>query len=329
MADMDIITDSEMGKNISCYVDIRVRDGGNSLDALDRHILYLLDRNCRASYKYIGETVGISANAARKRIESLIEDGIIVEFYIMPKAVVIDCSLFFAQIITDGSEKEEEMFSLVDDIDEIAHFATLSYGNQGAYFMVGMYKGTEGMMTITNKLRILPNVLDVKFHPSLTEPGNKIELNGIQKRVLQVLSEDARASISQTAESTGLTSRRVRRVIDSLMKSNAFHFSVRWNLASKDLTQLFVFTHLKPKASYEDFFEWWFEHNGDVTWAALPSATEPLIVLQLVFDSLSEVQPRLKLLRDSEFVTEIHDYVVYSAKKYPWMGQKLLKELIQ
>ncbi len=299
------------------------------MDSLDKEILTILDQNCRASYRFIGDKIGISANAVRKRIEGLIEDEIIVKFYLMPRNVMVDANAFFTFFITDGTENVEEIFSSFEQIEEVAHLSKLSYGNRGAYFATGTYQTAQGILNVTNKIRSLPHVIDVQFHPSLNVPGNKIKLTSLQKRVLTILKEDPRAAISDIASSTGLTPRRVRRVVDELMESNAFHFTVRWNLASKDLTQLFVFIHLKPEVEYDKFLKWWLDDNQHETWAILPSATEPLIVIQLVVDSLSKVHPLLTVLNVSEFTTEIHDYVVYTTRKYPWLGEKLLEELLK
>ncbi|MFW9847895.1 MAG: AsnC family transcriptional regulator [Candidatus Thorarchaeota archaeon] len=299
------------------------------MDSLDKEILTILDQNCRVSYRFIGDKVGISANAVRKRIEGLIEDEIIVKFYLMPRNVMVDANAFFAHVITDGTENMEEFFSSFEHIQEVAHLSKLSYGNRGAYFATGTYQTAHGILNVTNKIRSLPNVLDVQFHPSLNVPGNKITLTSLQKRVLMILKENPRAAISEIASSSGLTPRRVRRVVDELMESNAFHFTVRWNLASKDLIQIFVFIHLKPEVEYEKFLEWWLEENQNETWAILPSATKPLIVIQLVVESLPKANLLLTTLNDSEFTTEIHDYVVYTTRKYPWLGEKLLEELLK
>lgn len=55
------------------------------LDDVDRKILELLFQDARASYKKMGEAVGLSEGAVRKRVKRLVEQGVIKRF-----TVVID-----------------------------------------------------------------------------------------------------------------------------------------------------------------------------------------------------------------------------------------------
>ena len=48
-----------------------------SLDSLDRHILSLLQENCKLSLNRIGERVGLSAPSVVDRIRKLEENGVI------------------------------------------------------------------------------------------------------------------------------------------------------------------------------------------------------------------------------------------------------------
>ncbi|MDJ0274580.1 MAG: Lrp/AsnC family transcriptional regulator [Nitrososphaerota archaeon] len=55
------------------------------LDDIDRKILELLSQDARTSYKQMGEAVGLSEGAVRKRVKRLVEQGVIKRF-----TVVID-----------------------------------------------------------------------------------------------------------------------------------------------------------------------------------------------------------------------------------------------
>jgi Lrp/AsnC family transcriptional regulator, leucine-responsive regulatory protein len=51
------------------------------LDAIDRDILRIVERNARISYKDLGEAVGLSANAVADRLRKLLESGTILGFF--------------------------------------------------------------------------------------------------------------------------------------------------------------------------------------------------------------------------------------------------------
>ena len=59
-----------------------MQDNGSSLrmDDLDRQIVAWLQTDGRASYRTIGDGVGLSAPAVKRRVDRLVEDGVIVGF---------------------------------------------------------------------------------------------------------------------------------------------------------------------------------------------------------------------------------------------------------
>lgn len=50
------------------------------IDGLDRHIIALLAQNSRASFRDIGQQVGLSAPAVKRRVDKLREEGVIRSF---------------------------------------------------------------------------------------------------------------------------------------------------------------------------------------------------------------------------------------------------------
>jgi len=53
------------------------------LDEIDRRILKLLFQDARTSYKRIGESVGLSEGAVRKRVKRLVDQGVIKRFTVV------------------------------------------------------------------------------------------------------------------------------------------------------------------------------------------------------------------------------------------------------
>lgn len=50
------------------------------IDEIDRHIMTLLTENARASFREIGEMVGLSAPAVKRRVDRLVAGGVITGF---------------------------------------------------------------------------------------------------------------------------------------------------------------------------------------------------------------------------------------------------------
>lgn len=50
------------------------------LDDVDRNVLSVLDADGRATFAQIGERVGLSASAAKRRVDRLVADGVVAGF---------------------------------------------------------------------------------------------------------------------------------------------------------------------------------------------------------------------------------------------------------
>ena len=53
------------------------------LDELDEKVLACLTRDARATYAQIGDVVGLSAPAVKRRVDRLVEDGVVKGFTIV------------------------------------------------------------------------------------------------------------------------------------------------------------------------------------------------------------------------------------------------------
>ncbi len=98
-----------------------------TLDEIDRKILKLLFQDARTSYKKIGEFVGLSEGAVRKRVKRLVDQGVIKRFTV----VVDDKSMIKAltMINVDPSVPTPEVAELLMRIE----------GGQEVYEVTGTY----------------------------------------------------------------------------------------------------------------------------------------------------------------------------------------------
>ncbi len=196
------------------------------LDEIDKALWQELYRNCRRSYQYLADMIGITPNAVRKRIEKLMETGVIVEWTLSLTPAMIDSYYTFIEVTTSDEVDHDRLFKQFYDRPEIYVILPLTSGN---YALHAVYSGSEGLHELGSFIRQLDGVKESKVHPTTTFNGNKIELSNLDLRVLKSLFTDPRMSISQIAEETGLTARRVRRIVDNLVESDAFIFDFTWN----------------------------------------------------------------------------------------------------
>ncbi|MFF5265103.1 Lrp/AsnC family transcriptional regulator [Actinomadura viridis] len=97
------------------------------LDDLDRRIVAQLLEHGRASYSQVGDRVGLSAPAVKRRVDRLRADGVITGF-----AAVVDPAALgwtteaFIEIFCTGATSPEEIYSSIRRHPEVVAAYTIS-----------------------------------------------------------------------------------------------------------------------------------------------------------------------------------------------------------
>jgi len=280
------------------------------------------------SYRSIADQIGMTANAVKKRIEGMIEKGTIVKFVLMPTIEMVGLTFFFGIVETKGTEAPLDFMDQLGESGIVAHVSHLAYGNQGGYGIFGHYSTSHALSEALSNIRRMDCVTNIEFHNAITTEGNIIEISNLQKRIIRTIMNDPRMSISDIAQKAGLSARRVRRELDVLIESGAFHFGVRWNLAREGHTQVLTYTEYSRDFEVNEYIQWIYETFELEAWTVAPSAMEPIIVTQFVTESLVKIPGIINELRRYPGVLSIRDYVVYLTKKYPWPAELLMKDII-
>jgi len=210
------------------------------LDSIDKRILLALDEDCRLSYQALAEKLGLTATAIKKRMDKLVETGVIEEFCIVLKPAMMGSDYLIALVYTDGSEDEEEFIDLIGSNLMVVQVGQIVTSVGRLYFVHCEYVGAEGLQNLGAFLRTLDSVTDIELHTTLISHGEKWDVKKLHLRVLKHLLDDARMQIGDISERSGLTARRVSRAIQEMQDSNAFWFAVRWNLSLGTNTEFYL-----------------------------------------------------------------------------------------
>jgi DNA-binding Lrp family transcriptional regulator len=102
-------------------------DRQGDVDEIDRAILVELERNARATYGELGEVVGLSAPAVKRRMDRLVDGGMIRGY-----TVVVDHARLgrpieaFTELTFSGNARVDEIASIGDDIPEVLAVFTMA-----------------------------------------------------------------------------------------------------------------------------------------------------------------------------------------------------------
>lgn len=119
-------------------------------DDVDRQIIALLTQNARSSYPAIGDVVGLSAPAVKRRIDRLVDDGTITSFTIsVDPAALGTATEAFVELHCRGRTSPEEIRQLAASDPAVIAAYTVT-GEADALFQVRCADNQELETTLEN-----------------------------------------------------------------------------------------------------------------------------------------------------------------------------------
>ncbi len=299
------------------------------LDRIDKQILLALDENCRLSYQALAERLGLTATAIRKRMDRLIETGVIEEFSIVLKPAMMNSDYLVALVYTDGSENEEEFMELIGSNLRVIQVGQQVTGIGRLYFIHCEYVGAEELQNLATFLRTLDSVTDIELHTTLTKRGEKFDIKKLHLRVLTYLLKDARMQVSEISAESGLAARRVSRAIQEMLDSNAFWFAVRWNLSLGNNTEFYLKVRYDEQSSEMESIDRWFRETfPDEYWFSFYSAMEPVLFAKFVTEHFRDAEQISRISKSAPFSKTVDVLLSYPVKKFPRLGRIRIEEMI-
>ena len=296
------------------------------MDEIDKNLIAELQRNCRVSYQQLSRSYGISANAIRRRILNLEETGEIAGYNVYLSPAMIGAEHLFGLLTSDGSRDEVE---LVDEIGSNANVIAAAAYSNGTFALVAEYRGPEELMKVSSFLRKLDGIIAAELHPILGPYGTHMELLPLHLRILKWLLEEPRISIVELAKKSGLTARRVRRLLDQLEQSGAVRFRALIELgAASSIPFIAKITWDEKQTTYEPILEWIEKTYPLIHWESFISASEPVLYSLLAAENLTQVTNITREIRKHPPVLGVITIISKYHKFFPNYRQNKLREMI-
>ncbi|MFW9799842.1 MAG: winged helix-turn-helix transcriptional regulator [Candidatus Thorarchaeota archaeon] len=299
------------------------------MDAIDKKILLELDANCRVSFEELGRKLEMTSNAVKKRFDKLLDSGVIDHFVVAFKPAMTGAEYLIGEVSTDGSEDEEDFISHIGNNEMTVQVGLLAGGEGRSYMVHAEYIGSEGLLELSSFLRNLDSVTKVEVHTIATDSGRKVDLTNTHLRILRHLIDDPRMTISELARQSGLTARRVRRLLSELIEGRGFWFSARWNLSAGESTEFYVRIEYDEREGTTDEIEQWLRNEYPLEyWYSYASALEPVIFAKFVTEHFREAETITKRITATRFTRATRTMICYPVRKFPRLGQVKLQEML-
>lgn len=303
------------------------------MDLLDKKILTELTRNCRVPYQELSSKTGLTANAVRKRVDKLIENGTLYSFTIRPTLNTMNANIALSLLETDGKESPEEFLELFKNSEMVGEVNPIVTRKRGFYLVLSDYIGADGVLELGAFLRNLEHVENVKIHPVITDPiyhGRSINFKPLEIRVMKYLILDARMSIAELSEKTNLSARRVRNVLKDLQEGHGLSFSIRWNTAAAGSLRFFLsISYDSRETEYGEIVEYLQEEYPLECWLYWVSTHEPVIFTSFTVNSIEEAREISLKVRRNPKLAAVETWICYPPRKFKTYPESWLEGILK
>jgi DNA-binding Lrp family transcriptional regulator len=181
------------------------------MDNIDVALIQLLLANSRRSYGELAEQFGLSVNAVHKRIQALIEAGIIRKF----TAKVSTLAANGINVFISGTSQLATMQNLPDKMRTQGSIYWLAIGG-AKYLYVGAYlkdiTELEPIVSYVKKEAKIEEptigIMDIPAVPFISNSKSiDRKLCDLDYRIIHSLRDNARKAISEVAEETGVSAK--------------------------------------------------------------------------------------------------------------------------
>ncbi len=127
------------------------------MDNIDRRILDLLRLNSRSGYGDIGNVVGLSASAVKRRVDRLVADGVIKSFTIQVDPEVEGQSTeAWVELFCRGTVAPAELRRILSAVPEVVYAGTVTGSADAIVHMRS--RDIPSLELALERVRIAPNV---------------------------------------------------------------------------------------------------------------------------------------------------------------------------
>jgi Lrp/AsnC family leucine-responsive transcriptional regulator len=201
------------------------------LDALDKKILWELVGNCRLSYRDIGKKVNLSASSVKKRMDNLEKSGFIDHYIVALHPAFTNVRIATLMVSTDASVEIETFKEIVMRVEGVYMILPLIDGN---FYLSIEYAEQTVLDELAELIRSISGVLRVEvfdvFHEG--EKSDFPEAPQFTRNELEVLGQLAlnpRMVDHEIASQVGLSTKKVKHVLQNLEEENKVVWTLRWN----------------------------------------------------------------------------------------------------
>ena len=219
-------------------------------------LIMLLSQNSRLSYAELADKLNLSVNAVHKRIQLLIETGVINKF----TAKVSNFAVNAIVVFLSGSSQLSSFQDLPNKLKAQGSIYWLATGS-GKFLFIGAYlrnlNELEPLVNYVKKEAGIPEptVGIMSSVPLMHQPSHKLAITSLcdlDYRIIRALKDNSRKAISEVAEELGISAKTARRRLSLMLKNFLIELSIEWYPDKSNDILTLIDLHLKPQVDMNE-----------------------------------------------------------------------------
>ena len=306
------------------------------MDELDLKIVMLLDINSRLSYREIANHVDLSLNAVYKRVQNLIDLGVIRRFVakINPYAIGAVYVYIFGRSNTHNMDKVILELQHNKNISQLV-LTSRNFIYIGA-FLRNIHELGDYSSFISNTAEIQSPIVglrDGSYHSMPIDhiyPKSKmLNLDKLDLSIIRTLHNDSRKAISEIADDLGSTPSTIRRRLSRLIDEGVVELTVDLHLeASGDVYSILVI-NLKPSTDRTQYAKLISNKYKPFILTCYTFSNLPNTLLFWVWTkTIKQLNELLETIKNEEIESIITDIIQKSIFLDTWKDELLYKKEI-
>ncbi|MBS7614632.1 Lrp/AsnC family transcriptional regulator [Candidatus Bathyarchaeota archaeon] len=299
------------------------------MDKTDAILCQLLLANSRLPYRELADKLNLSVTAVHKRIQSLVEAGVIRKF----TAKISLGALNAVHIVIFGTSKLASLQGLDAKLAWHGSIYWLALGGGNIVYIGAYLKGISELESLVNYVKDAagipePTVGVTSFTPVyiLSQKDSGTVLYNLDYEIIRSLKDASRKSTAQIAEELRVSAKTVRRRLSRLIAQGLIELSIEWYPdASNDIITIFHI-HLKPEADKNEVNTYFRKYSPNMffCWGF---SNIPNFLLAFVWTStMKELQSIRRTLEQEETVQSITSNVLFAGHIFETWRDNILEK---
>ena len=204
------------------------------MDEIDYALCMMLMWNSRTPYRELAENFQMSVNSIHKRVKTMVNLGIIDKFVTFLNLPVFEP--YVSNLVMFGDSMAKNVKDLIEKLGVNENIYTVSQ-HSGNLFIIHAHVRNSGeiehLVSFIKQTAEIP-ILKVGLDSSPIPPGAEFEIKGEVKLsntdflIINALKNNSRKPVVEIAEEIGISTKTVRRRLNTLIENNLIQFSIHW-----------------------------------------------------------------------------------------------------